>query len=221
MEPLTWSYICGRYWLEGDLMPEGFKARRSDRGFLVRGPAAVEVADVEFVVGVPAARTYRTMTKTAVQSTRRWVCRRRQASQAEGQRPDKAAVVDKLRELHRAVDTGIVPKTDYAHYTCGRRAVGWLAHGLEGGSAKTIKKNQNVLEPILKVAGARRLRELSAADVRQPTWRFPAGFLGAGHQIAGPRDFLCGSYKSRLAWPRRHRHPGIPASGCCHGTELA
>ena len=29
----------------------------------------------------------------------------------------KAAVVDKLRELHKALDKGIVPKTGYAHYT--------------------------------------------------------------------------------------------------------
>ena len=32
---------------------------------------------------------------------------------------------------------------------------------------KTVKKNQNVLEPILKGIGARKLRELTAADVRQ------------------------------------------------------
>ena len=31
---------------------------------------------------------------------------------------------------------------------------------------KTITKNQNVLEPILKVIGARKLRDLTAADVR-------------------------------------------------------
>jgi len=37
----------------------GLQARRSDGGFLIRGPAAVEVADVEFVAGVPVARTYR------------------------------------------------------------------------------------------------------------------------------------------------------------------
>ena len=39
--------------------------------------------------------------------------------------------------------------------------------GLDGRSAKTVKKNQNVLEPILTVIGARKLRELTADDVRQ------------------------------------------------------
>src|SRR6266436_3404672 len=79
----------------------------------------------------------------------------------------KAGVVDKLRELHRELDQGIVPKTGYANYTVRQAAEDWLANGLDGRSAKTIKKNQNVLEPILKVVGTRKLRELSAADVRQ------------------------------------------------------
>jgi len=49
-------------WLEG---ARGLQARRSDGGFLIRGPAAVEVAGVEFVVRVPVTRTYRIMTKMA------------------------------------------------------------------------------------------------------------------------------------------------------------
>jgi len=79
----------------------------------------------------------------------------------------KAAVVDKLRELHTDLRQGVVPKTGYANYTVRQAADEWLAHGLDGRSAKTIKKNQNMLEPILKLTGTRRLRELSAADVRQ------------------------------------------------------
>jgi integrase len=79
----------------------------------------------------------------------------------------KAAVIDKLRDLHTQLDKGVTPKADYVHYTVRQAAQDWLAHGLDGRSAKTIKKNQNVLEPILKVIGARKLRELTAADVRQ------------------------------------------------------
>jgi integrase len=78
----------------------------------------------------------------------------------------KTAVVDKLRELHSELDQGIVPKTGYANYTVRQAAEDWLANGLAGRSAKTIKKNENVLEPILKVIGARKLRELTAAAVR-------------------------------------------------------
>jgi len=79
----------------------------------------------------------------------------------------KAAVLDKLRELHGELDKGIIPRTGYGNYTVRQAAEDWLANGLDGRSAKTIKKNQNVLEPILKAAGARKLRELSAGDVRQ------------------------------------------------------
>jgi integrase len=79
----------------------------------------------------------------------------------------RAAVVDKLRELHTDLRQGAVPRTGYANYTVRQAADDWLAHGLAGRSAKTIKKNQNMIEPILKVIGTRKLRELSAANVRQ------------------------------------------------------
>ena len=81
--------------------------------------------------------------------------------------------------LHRDLDQGIVPKTGYANYTVRQAAEDWLANGLVGRSAKTIKKNENVLEPILKVVGARKLRELSAADVRQALAGMAAGYSSA------------------------------------------
>jgi integrase len=91
----------------------------------------------------------------------------------------KAAVVDKLRELHRDLDQGIIPATGYANYTVRQAAQDWLAHGLDGRSAKTIKKNQNVLEPILKVIGTRKLRELTAGDVRQALSKMATGYSSA------------------------------------------
>ena len=91
----------------------------------------------------------------------------------------KAAVVDKLRDLHTQLDKGITPKAGYVHYTVRQAAQDWLAHGLDGRSAKTITKNQNVLEPILKVIGARKLRELTAADVRQALATMAAGYSTA------------------------------------------
>ena len=91
----------------------------------------------------------------------------------------KAAVVDKLRDLHNRLDTGITPKAGYTHYTVRQAAEDWLAHGLDGRSAKTIKKNQNVLAPILAVIGARKLRDLTAADVRQALAAMAAGYSTA------------------------------------------
>jgi integrase len=88
-------------------------------------------------------------------------------------------VVDKLRKLHTDLDKGIVPKTGYSNYTVRQAADDWLANGLEGRAAKTIKKNQNVLEPILTVIGGRKLRDLTAADVRQALSAMAAGYSSA------------------------------------------
>jgi integrase len=88
----------------------------------------------------------------------------------------KAAVIDKLRDLHTQLDKGITPKAGYVHYTVRQAAQDWLATGLDGRSPKTVTKNQNVLEPILTVIGARKLRELTAADVRRA--------LAAGYSTA-------------------------------------
>jgi integrase len=91
----------------------------------------------------------------------------------------KAAVVDKLRDLHAQLDKGVTPKAGYAHYTVRQAAQDWLAHGLDGRSAKTVTKNQNVLEPIRKVIGARKLRDLTTADVRQALAAMAAGYSTA------------------------------------------
>jgi hypothetical protein len=42
----------------------------------------------------------------------------------------------------------------------------WLAHGLDGRSAKTISTNREVLAPLTAIIGGAKLRELTAADVR-------------------------------------------------------
>ena len=95
----------------------------------------------------------------------------------------KAAVIDKFRDLRIQLDNGITPKAGYAHYTVRQAAGDWLAHGLDGRSPKTITKNQNVLEPILKIIGARKLRELAAADVRQALAAMAAGYSSAAVTI--------------------------------------
>jgi integrase len=91
----------------------------------------------------------------------------------------KAAVIDKLRDARLQLDKGITPKAGYAHYTVRQAAQDWLASGLDGRSPKTVTKNQNVLEPILKVIGARKLRDLTAADVRQALAAMAAGYSTA------------------------------------------
>ena len=133
----------------------------------------------------------------------------------------KVAVVDKLRDLRLQLDTGITPKAGYAHYTLRQAAEDWLAHGLEGRSAKTVTKNQNVLEPILAGIGARKLRELTAADVRQALAAMAAGYSTAavsmGHlalkRPSGTPKPTTWSAATSRSWPtrRRARKAGRPS----------
>jgi integrase len=85
----------------------------------------------------------------------------------------RAVVQDRLKKLHDDLESGVRARPNY---TVRRAAEDWLNEGLDGRSAKTIKKNQNMIEPILKVIGARKLRELSAADVRQALSRMAAEY---------------------------------------------
>jgi integrase len=94
----------------------------------------------------------------------------------------KAIVQDRLKALHNDLDTGVRASPNY---TLRRAAEDWLKEGLGGRSAKTIKKNENVLAPILATIGARRLRELTADDVHQAltamTLRYSSAAVAMGH----------------------------------------
>jgi len=94
----------------------------------------------------------------------------------------KAMVLDRLRTLHGDLDAGVRAQPNY---TLRRAADDWLREGLDGRSAKTIKKNENVLAPILTAIGARRLRELTADDVHQALTtmadRYSTAAVAMGH----------------------------------------
>jgi integrase len=94
----------------------------------------------------------------------------------------KAVVQDRLRALHTDLESGIRARPDY---TVRRAAEDWLREGLDGRSATTIKKNEHVLTPILATIGARKLRDLTAADVHQALTamarRFSSAAVAMGH----------------------------------------
>jgi integrase len=94
----------------------------------------------------------------------------------------KAVVQDRLKALHADLDTGVRANPNY---TLRRAAEDWLTAGLNGRSAKTVKKNENVLAPILAATGARRLRELTADDVHQAltamAQRYSSAAVAMGH----------------------------------------
>jgi integrase len=75
----------------------------------------------------------------------------------------KAAVKDKLKDLHTDLDAGVRPVRGY---TLGQAVTDWLASGLPGRAAKTIEVNQDSLKPVLARIGARPLQDLTAQDVR-------------------------------------------------------
>ena len=97
----------------------------------------------------------------------------------------KAAVVDKLRDLHAPSRQGHHPQGGLRplHRPAGRCRL--ARHGLEGRSPKTVTKNQNVLEPILAVIGTRKLRDLTTDDVRQAlaamAARYSTAAVSMGH----------------------------------------
>ncbi len=94
----------------------------------------------------------------------------------------KAVVQDRLKVLHNDLETGVRAQPNY---TLRRAAEDWLKQGLSGRAAKTVKKNENVLAPILATVGARRLRELTADDVHQAltamSLRYSSAAVAMGH----------------------------------------
>lgn len=94
----------------------------------------------------------------------------------------KSLVQDRLKRLHDELESGV--RTS-GNYTVRRAAEDWLQEGLVGRSPKTIKKNENVLAPILAVIGARRLRELTAGDVHHSLGtmaeRYSSAAVAMGH----------------------------------------
>jgi integrase len=94
----------------------------------------------------------------------------------------KTIVQDRLKTLHDELESGIKASPNY---TLRRAAQDWLAEGLDGRSPKTVKKNENVLTPILESIGARRLRELTADDVHRAltamAQRYSSAAVTMGH----------------------------------------
>ncbi|HEY1914293.1 MAG TPA: site-specific integrase [Streptosporangiaceae bacterium] len=95
----------------------------------------------------------------------------------------KADVQEKLRELRGELDKGIIPKAGAATYTVQQAAEDWLREGLTGRSPKTVKKNENMLTPILKSIGGKKLRELTAADVSKALAAMAATYSSAAVAI--------------------------------------
>jgi integrase len=75
----------------------------------------------------------------------------------------RTEVKDKLQLVHDELREGI---RSSPRYTVQDAVDDFLAHGLEGRSAKTVSTNREVLAPLIPLIGAAKLKELTAADVR-------------------------------------------------------
>jgi integrase len=75
----------------------------------------------------------------------------------------KTEIKDKLQLLHDELREGI---RSSPRYTVQNAVDDWLAHGLDGRSAKTVSTNREVLAPLTALIGDAKLKELTAADVR-------------------------------------------------------
>jgi len=94
----------------------------------------------------------------------------------------KTIVQDRLKKLHEDLESGLRTKQGY---TVRHAAEDWLRDGLSGRSAKTVKKNENVLAPILAAIGARKLRDVTAGDVQHAlavmAQRYSSAAVAIGH----------------------------------------
>jgi integrase len=75
----------------------------------------------------------------------------------------KTEVKDNLQLVHDELRAGIRASP---RYTVQHAVDDFLAHGLEGRSAKTVSTNREVLAPLAPLIGGAKLKELTAADVR-------------------------------------------------------
>jgi integrase len=94
----------------------------------------------------------------------------------------KTIVQERLKKFHEELEAGL--RTSQG-YTVRRAADDWLKDGLSGRTAKTVKKNENVLAPILAAIGGMKLRELTAGNVqhalRVMAQRYSSAAVAMGH----------------------------------------
>lgn len=77
----------------------------------------------------------------------------------------KVEVHDKLRELHKELNVGLRPRR---RYTVGDALEDWLAHGVDGLSARTVTLYRGtIVKALAEELGSVRLTELTAADVHR------------------------------------------------------
>ena len=131
----------------------------------------------------------------------------------------KAEVRSKLRELHQEVDRGLRPKQGY---TVNDALDDWLAHGLDGVSARTVTLYQGTIVPLLsEQMGMVKLRDLTAGDVQDALTAVAARMSTRTVQISrnvlvrairrAERDGLAARNVAALVKPPKGQRGGRPS----------
>jgi hypothetical protein len=76
----------------------------------------------------------------------------------------KTEVKDKLRELHSDLDAGVQTS---ASYTVDQAVADWMREGRDGRSARTLRRDELILRPVLASIGGIPLHALRTHDVRR------------------------------------------------------
>jgi integrase len=131
----------------------------------------------------------------------------------------KAEVRSKLRELHQEVDSGLRPRHAY---TINDTFDDWLAHGLDGVSARTVTLYKGTIVPLLREQlGAAKLRGLTAGDVQDALTAIAARMSTRTVQISrnvlvrairqAERDGLTARNVAALVKPPKGQRAGRPS----------
>ena len=76
----------------------------------------------------------------------------------------RTEVKDKLRELHSDLDAGVQTS---ASYTVDQAVADWMREGRDGRSARTLRRDELILRPVLASIGGIPLHALRTHDVRR------------------------------------------------------
>ena len=131
----------------------------------------------------------------------------------------KTEVRDKLRELHKQVEGGLRPRR---RYTVEDALEDWLAHGLDGVSARTMTLYRGTMAKALREElGTVRLTELTAADVQGAlaamALRLSSRTVQIAHNVLvrairhAERDDLVGRNVAALVKPPKGQLGGRPS----------
>ena len=131
----------------------------------------------------------------------------------------KAEVRDRLRELHQEVESGLRPRQGY---TVNDALEDWLAHGLDGVSARTVTLYKGTIVPLLREhLGTVKLKDLTAGDVQNALTALASRMSTRTVQISrnvlvrairqAERDGLAARNVAALVKPPKGQGPGRPS----------